>query len=158
MSSLLLLRSTGDETGGYTELGVDAQNFTHVPMYTGRAPRTHMRVGHPVVATGGAGAELVFIQVTRLLTPADAVGVKQHVFHVAVNNPADEAVSVTLTSSFPEVRETPFGGPFCTKSDRFTKTGSGQTCRETLKKRRCLQVAMATQTLHLAAGEHRVLQ
>ena len=80
-------------------------------MYTGRAPRTHMRVGHPVVASG-TGAELLFIQVTRLLTPADAVGVKQHVFHVAVNNPTDGAVSVTLTSSFPEVRETPLFAPF----------------------------------------------
>lgn len=88
--------------GGYTELGLDAHNYTHVPLYTGRAQLTRVRVGHPVVAVG-SGADQLFVQATRLLTPPDAVGVRRYQFHVAVNNPTFATVSVTLKSSFSEV-------------------------------------------------------
>jgi hypothetical protein len=55
-------RGGASGNGRYTELGVDDLNCTHVPMYVGRAPRTELLVGHPVVALG-AGASELFIQV-----------------------------------------------------------------------------------------------
>ena len=79
--------------GRYTELGIDDLNCTHVPIYVGRSPHTQMLIGHPVVAVG-VGASNLFIQVTRLLLLNGSL-----IFHVAVNNPTNEAVAVTLTSA-----------------------------------------------------------
>ena len=95
----------GNGTGRYSELGLDDYNATHVPLYTGRAPhgRTHVRVGHPVVATG-LGADQLFIQVTHLLIPGPSGGGTATVFHVAVNNPTDNFVTATLASSFAEAK------------------------------------------------------
>ena len=67
--------------GRYTELGVDELNCSHVPLYTGRAPRTHVVLGHPVVARG-AGSEDIFVQVTRLRLINGSM-----TFSVAANNP-----------------------------------------------------------------------
>ena len=55
----------GSGKNRWTELGLDADNNTHVPLYTGRANRTHVRIGHPVIGVG-AGAEQCFIQCTRV--------------------------------------------------------------------------------------------
>ena len=81
--------------GRWTELGLDDLNCTHVPIYVGRAPRTQIVIGHPVIALGSTiGANDLFIQVTYLLLPNGS-----KVFHVAVNNPTDSDVTATLTSA-----------------------------------------------------------
>ena len=98
----------------YSELGVDAHNHSYVPIYTGRAPRTHVRIGHPVIAFGARVSELS-IQATRL-----HVSNGSFVWHVAVNNPARHSITATMRAVFPDV-------------------------------------GLATQTLTIAPGEHRVL-
>ena len=82
----------GQGENRYSELGLDAHNFTHVPLYTGLAGSTHVRVGHPVVATGD-GADRVFIQVTnvRLENSTD-------LFHVSLNNPTDAPITLVVAS------------------------------------------------------------
>ena len=80
----------GNGSGRYTELGVDANNSSHFPLYVGLAHRTHVRVGHPVVAVGD-DAEQVFISVTHL-----RLGSGSTHFHVALNNPLDRALSVKV--------------------------------------------------------------
>jgi hypothetical protein len=88
----------GQGENRYSELGLDAHNFTHVPLYTGLAGSTHVRVGHPVVATGD-GADRVFIQVTnvRLENSTD-------LFHVSLNNPTDAPITLVVSSGFEAVR------------------------------------------------------
>ena len=81
----------------FTVLGVDSENATAVPLYVGLAKKTHVRIGHPVVATGEGAAEM-FIQVTRLRVTNGST-----LFHVAVNNPTQKAATVHLSASFPEV-------------------------------------------------------
>jgi hypothetical protein len=87
----------GNGSGRYTELGMSADNLTHIPLYVGLAAKTHARIGHPVVCAG-ARAEQVFIQVTSV-----RVGNGSAVFHVALNNPSDVALALTCVASFPEV-------------------------------------------------------
>ena len=82
-------------------LGVDNANTTAAPLYVGLAPKTHVRIGHPVIATG-KGAEEIFIQVTHLrVTNGTAL------YHVAVNNPTATTLTVQLSASFPEVKLAP---------------------------------------------------
>ena len=50
----------------YTALGLDFDGVAHVPLYVGRAPVTHVIVGHPVVARG-EGADELRVQVTLAL-------------------------------------------------------------------------------------------
>jgi hypothetical protein len=72
----------------YTSLGLDGQGFAYAPLYAARAPLTHVLVGCPVVATG-LGAENLFIQVTH-------VDEKPQVWHVEIQNPMMDAVTVTV--------------------------------------------------------------
>lgn len=71
----------------YRALGLDFEGHAYVPLYVDRAPVTHVVAGHPVIA-GPEGREL-FIQVTK-------VGVNPDRWHVAVNNPTDQAITTTL--------------------------------------------------------------
>jgi len=89
---------TSGESVLYSELGIDAQNYSAVPVYVGRAPRTHLRIGHPVVAAG-RDAEQIFVQVTKLHLAAG-----KFMFHVALNNPLERSVDVDVWPSFPDVR------------------------------------------------------
>ena len=87
----------------YTVLGLDKFNTTYAPLYVGLALKTHVRIGHPVIATG-KGAEEVFIQVTHIrVTNGTAL------YHVAVNNPTTATLTVQLSASFPEVGMQPQG-------------------------------------------------
>ena len=78
----------GSGANRYTSLGLDDDGFAYVPLYTGRAPLTHVVVGCPVTAKG-RGAEALFIQVTH-------VDEDPQVWHVEVNNPTDTAITVTF--------------------------------------------------------------
>jgi hypothetical protein len=78
----------GSGANRYTSLGLDDEGFAYVPLYAGRAPLTHVVVGCPVTAKG-AGAEDLFIQVTH-------VDENPQVWHVEVNNPTDQAITVTF--------------------------------------------------------------
>jgi hypothetical protein len=87
----------------YTVLGLDKFNTTYAPLYVGLAQKTHVRIGHPVIATG-QGAEDVFIQVTHIrVTNGTAL------YHVAMNNPTTATLTVQLSASFPEVGLQPQG-------------------------------------------------
>jgi hypothetical protein len=70
--------------------GLDFAGDAYVPLHPGRAPRTHVIVGHPVVA-GPEGREL-FIEMTKL-----AEGPFE--WHVAVNNPTDRRIETTLRAA-----------------------------------------------------------
>ena len=85
----------------YTVLGLDAFNATAAPLYVGRAAKTHIRIGHPVVATGSR-VEEVFIQVTHIRKRDGKT-----VFHVALNNPTAQMLTIKLHASFPEVQLQP---------------------------------------------------
>jgi len=90
-------KAAGTEQCLYTALGLDDFGEAHVPLFVGRADRTHVVVGHPVIAQALDGSsEGVFnslrIQVTH-------VNESPQVWHVAVNNPTDEAVSAVLSQN-----------------------------------------------------------
>jgi hypothetical protein len=72
----------------YTELGIDADNTTVIPLYVGRAELTHVIAGHPIVASGGDDITNLFIQVTH---------VSQGVWHVSVHNSGSSKVTATLS-------------------------------------------------------------
>jgi hypothetical protein len=81
----------------YTALGLDDFGEAHVPLFVGRASRTHVVVGHPVIAQALDGSsEGAFnslrIQVTH-------VNELPHVWHVAVNNPTDEPITAVLSQN-----------------------------------------------------------
>jgi hypothetical protein len=71
----------------YRSLGIDADGAAYVPLYVNLADRTHVLVGHPIVADDD-GRNL-FIQVTCL-------GGTPFRWHVSVNNPEDRPVTTTL--------------------------------------------------------------
>jgi hypothetical protein len=78
---------------GWTELGLDFEGRAYVPMFVSQAPKTHMKIGHPIVADE-AGKD-IFIQVTRLNNgQAEKDGAPA--WHVSVNNPTDAVVTTTL--------------------------------------------------------------
>ena len=84
--------SLGHYTDGsdvYTGLGLDDFRLAHVPLYTGRAQRTHVQIGHPVIARG-LEAEKLFLQVTQ---------VNHTTWHCSLNNPTDHAISVKLDTN-----------------------------------------------------------
>ena len=81
----------------YTVLGLDMLNATAAPLYTGLAQKTHVRIGHPVIAEG-KGAEDVFVQVTHLRVLNGTA-----LFSVAVNNPTGVELTLDFSSSFAEV-------------------------------------------------------
>ncbi len=81
----------------YTALGLDDFGEAHVPLFVGRANRTHVVVGHPVIAQATDGSsEGAFnslrIQVTH-------VNEWPHVWHVAVNNPTDEPINAVISQN-----------------------------------------------------------
>lgn len=84
----------------FTVLGLDKFNATAAPLYVGLALKTHVRIGHPVIATG-KGAEDIFIQVTHLRIKSGST-----LYHVALNNPTTKTLTVQLSASFPEVKLT----------------------------------------------------
>lgn len=88
----------GSGKNRYSELGLDAHNFTHVPLYTGLADSTHVLVGHPVTAVGD-GADQVVIQVTNVRLENGT-----SLFHVSVNNPTDVPITMVVSSQFEAVR------------------------------------------------------
>ena len=85
----------------YTVLGFDKFNVTAAPLYVGLALKTHVRIGHPVIATG-RGAEEIFIQVTHIRIKNGTT-----LYHVAVNNPTTTTLMVHLSASFSEVNLAP---------------------------------------------------
>jgi hypothetical protein len=81
---------TGEDR--YRPVGMDLAGSAYVPLYPDYAERTHVVIGHPVVA-GPEGKEL-FVQVTK-------VAEKPARWHVSVNNPTDRAITATLKRSIP---------------------------------------------------------
>ncbi len=77
----------------YRPLGVDREGRAYVPLYISQALRTHVVVGHPVVAS--EGGKSLFIQVTPLNGPPLAEDGTLR-WHVSVNNPTGETVTATL--------------------------------------------------------------
>lgn len=71
----------------YRPVGLDWAGNAYIPLYPDMAEQTHIVVGHPIVA-GAAGNDL-FIQVTKVSDAPDR-------WHVSVNNPTDQPVTVTL--------------------------------------------------------------
>ena len=81
----------------YTALGLDDYGEAHVPLYVGRADRTHVVVGHPVIAQAIDGSDegafnSLRIQVTH-------VNESPQVWHVAVNNPTEETIEAVLSQN-----------------------------------------------------------
>jgi hypothetical protein len=76
----------------YRALGTDLQGNAYVPLYVDLADVTHVVAGHPVVA-GPEGKDL-FIQVTK-------VGDQPERWHVALNNPTDQAITTVLKKAMP---------------------------------------------------------
>ena len=90
-------QNTTTEICLYTALGLDHFGEAHVPLYVGRADRTHVVIGHPVIAQALDGSsEGAFnslrIQVTH-------VNELPQVWHVAVNNPTDETITAVLSQN-----------------------------------------------------------
>ncbi len=71
----------------YRPVGLDWAGSAYVPLYPNLAESTHVQVGHPIVA--GAAGQDVFIQVTKVSDNPDQ-------WHVSVNNPTDQPVTVVL--------------------------------------------------------------
>jgi len=79
---------------GWRELGLDFAGAAYVPLYVSAAPKTHVMIGHPVVADE-AGKEC-FIQVTRI---NDGDARRPPAWHVSINNPTDKPVRTTLRAA-----------------------------------------------------------
>lgn len=85
------------ETCLYSALGLDSVGEAHVPLYVGRADRTHVVIGHRVIAQALDGSsEGAFnslrIQVTH-------VNESPRMWHVAVNNPTDASITAVLSQN-----------------------------------------------------------
>lgn len=76
----------------YRPVGLDLAGTTYVPLYPDWAERTHVVVGHPIVA-GPEGKEL-FIQVTKVADQPPR-------WHVSVNNPTDTVIKTVLRRGMP---------------------------------------------------------
>lgn len=76
---------------GWRALGLDFDNRAYVPLYVSKSPRTHVLIGHPLVADA-AGKDL-FLQATRL---NDGLEGKPPAWHLSVNNPTDQPITTTL--------------------------------------------------------------
>lgn len=78
----------------WTALGLSFDGYAHVPLYTGLAA-VNCTFGHPVTASNPE----LFVQVTRVDTTAHssptAISLGP-VWHVALNNPTDSAMTVSL--------------------------------------------------------------
>ena len=81
----------------FSSLGIDDSNQSYVPLFVDRAPRTSVRVGHPLAAVGEQ-SESLFIQVTHVSEPPPhaAANDTNHVWHLSIQNPLESAVSVEL--------------------------------------------------------------
>jgi hypothetical protein len=82
----------GSGENRYRAIGLDGEGKAYVPLYVDHADRTHVVIGHPIIA-GPEAAEL-FIQVTK-------VGEKPDRWHISVNNPTDKPIATTLRQSIP---------------------------------------------------------
>ena len=80
----------------FSSLGIDDSNQSYVPLFVDRAPRTSVRVGHPLAAVGEQ-SESLFIQVTHVSEPPPrATANDTHTWHLSIQNPLTAAVSVEL--------------------------------------------------------------
>ena len=79
------------ENSGWRELGLDFDGRAYAPLFVSKAAKTHVRIGHPLVADA-AGKDL-FLQVTRL---NDGLEGKPPAWHISVNNPTDKPITTTL--------------------------------------------------------------
>jgi hypothetical protein len=77
----------GTGNNRYRALGLDVYGNAYIPIYVDYAEKTHVVVGHPVIADQD-GKEL-FIQVTH-------VNENPQRWHVSVNNPTDKPITTTL--------------------------------------------------------------
>jgi len=77
----------GPGSNRYRPAGLDFDGAAYVPLYVDWADRTHVVLGHPVVADA-RGSDL-FIQVTHISDQPER-------WHVAVNNPTDQTIKTTL--------------------------------------------------------------
>jgi hypothetical protein len=83
--------TTGYYTDGadeYTTVGFDFLGCTHAALYPDQAALTHVEIGHPIVCDR---SELFIEAMPR----ADAGG--NYTWHVAVNNPTDNAINATFS-------------------------------------------------------------
>ena len=80
----------------FRELGIDESGRIYFPVYVGFTSETSLVVGHPVVADI-AGTEL-FIQVT-CLSDREYSGTGKPLWHIAVNNPTDNAITAVISKN-----------------------------------------------------------
>jgi hypothetical protein len=83
-----------DGSNRFRPLGMDEKGRVYAPLYTAKAPETHVRVGHPVVADD-RGKDL-FIQTTAMTDPKPGV---EPAWHVSVNNPTDQPITTVLKNN-----------------------------------------------------------
>ena len=81
----------------YTALGLDDFGEAHVPLFVGRASRTHVVVGHPVIAQALDGSSEGALNSLRI--QVTHVNELPHVWYVAVNNPTDEPITAVLSQN-----------------------------------------------------------
>ena len=69
----------------YRQLGLDDRDLAHLAVYSGQARNTHNVVGHPVQCDN-----------PKLIIGVTQLSVKPCRYHIAVNNPTDDAIKTTL--------------------------------------------------------------